>query len=99
MDNDIWFLFYVMSHFLHISVLFTATTGKKVDSKAAGYRMTLFIADSLVNFSCSDRQSWQESVFLLKTISILLVHDKLIFLSITRRAVVSTVSYLTGLNP
>lgn len=88
-----------MSHFLHISVLFTATTGKKVDSKAAGYRMTLFIADSLVNFSCSDRQSWQESVFLLKTISILLVHDKLIFLSITRRAVVSTVSYLTGLNP
>lgn len=75
MDTDIWFLFYVMSHFLHISVLFTATIGKKSDSKAAGNRMTLFIADSLGNILFSDRQSWPESVFLLKAIFILLEHD------------------------
>lgn len=50
-----------MSHFLHISV-FTASIGKKSDSKAAGNRMTLFIADSLGNFSFSGSQSWPKSV-------------------------------------
>lgn len=67
-----------MSHFLHISVLFTATIGKNSDSKATGNRITLFIADSLGNFSFSDSQSWLESMFLLKAISILLAHDNYI---------------------
>lgn len=60
--------------------------------------MTLFIADSLGNFSFSDSQGWPESVFLLKAISIHLVYDKLIFLSFTRRAVESTAFFLTGVT-
>lgn len=87
-----------MSRFLHISVLFTATIGRKSDSKAAGNRIILFIADSLGNISFNDSQSWPESVFPLKAISILLVHDNLIFLSITTRAAESTGSFLTGLK-